>query len=87
MSVGTAGTLAVNSVSVVNQTVAQTTGTALGNLYVTNGGTLYCSNGIVKATALGIGNVNFSGAFVTMVGGTIGTVATPWIISTSPTPP
>ena len=76
VTVGTGATLIVGTggISLVDQT---STGTATGTLTV-NGGTVICSNSIVKSTSSGsTANITLTGGIVNMVSGTIGTTALP----------
>jgi autotransporter-associated beta strand protein len=74
VTVDTGATLIVGTggISLVNQT---STGTATGTLNI-NGGTLICSNSIVKSTSSGsTANITLTGGTVNMISGTIGTMA------------
>jgi len=75
ISVGTAGTLVANSISLVNQTAGAG---GAGTLLVTNGGVLVCSNNIIKSTAAGTGTIVVTNSSrLTMLGGPVGSSATP----------
>jgi autotransporter-associated beta strand protein len=72
INVGANATLVVGSggLSLVNQTA----GVGTGNLNL-SGGTVICSNSIVKTTVAGTANITFTGGTLNMVSGTIGTTA------------
>jgi len=71
------GTLIANTISLVNQSTAAAGAGGIGTLIVTNAGLVICSNGITKATSSGTGTITLSSAALTMLGGTVGTLATP----------
>ena len=72
INVGANAVLVIGSggLSLVNQTA----GIGTGNLNI-SGGTVICSNSIVKTTATGTGNITLSGGVLNMVSGTVGTPA------------
>ena len=72
INVGANATLVVGSggLSLVNQTA----GVGTGNLNL-SGGTVICSNSIVKTTVAGTANISLTGGTLNMVSGTIGTTA------------
>jgi fibronectin-binding autotransporter adhesin len=73
INVGANAMLVIGSggLSLVNQTGL---GVGTGNLNL-SGGTVICSNSIVKTTAAGTGNISLTGGALNMVSGTIGTPA------------
>ena len=75
ITVGANGVLVIGSggLSPVNN---DPSGTASGTLTI-SGGTVISSNGIVKTTAAGTGNISLTDGTLNMVAGTIGTLAAP----------
>lgn len=76
INVGASGKLTVGTggISLANQSAAS--GAATGTITV-NGGSVICSNSIIKVNTSGTGTINLSSGSLTMASGVIGTAAVP----------
>jgi fibronectin-binding autotransporter adhesin len=77
-TIGASGTLTIGSggMSLVNQTNGTITSPCTGTVTL-NGGTMVCSNSVLKASTAGTGTINMNSGTIDMVSGTIGSNGVP----------